>query len=74
MNYKLTNSEKLFNFFGGLGVGGVIAGGNFSYGGADRQDILNSLIKLTEKTFTEILMNIIEKKAKKFQRFITVQG
>ncbi len=73
-NYESADTVNFFNFLGGLGVGGIIAGGNFSYGGADRQDILNSLIKLTEKTFTEMLMTIIEKKGKKISEIYNSAG
>lgn len=77
-NYKSNKPRNLFDFLGSaIAVGGIcggIGGGRFSYGGAGGQDILNSLLKLTEKTFTEMLMSLIEKKGKKISDIYTKAG
>ena len=61
-NYKSDDTANFFNFLGGLAIGG----GRFSYGSSYNMDILlESFLKSTEKTFSEMLMAIIERKGKK---------
>lgn len=73
-NYKLKKSSSLFDFLSdSIAVGGI-AGGTFSYGGGVKQDILNSLLKITEKTFSEKLLFMIENKGKKFSDIYSKAG
>ena len=48
-----------------LVIGGVLGGGIFSHTPSRTGAVLDSLLKLTEKTFTEMLLSIIENKGKK---------
>ena len=73
-NYESDDTSSIFAFLGGLSIGGVLSGRSFSHGGADRQYILDSLLQLTEKTFTEMLISIIEEKGKQFSEIYNKAG
>ena len=57
-----------------LVLGGVLAGGNFSHIPSGTKIVLDSLLKLTEKTFTEMLLSIIENKGKKISEVYNKAG
>jgi len=60
---------------GGLGIGGILGGGRYSYGSSHSTEILlESFLKLTEKTFSEMLLSIIESKGKKISDIYNKAG
>ncbi len=74
-NYESADAFNFFNFLGGLGIGGILGGGRYSYGSSHSTEILlESFLKLTEKTFSEMLLSIIERQGKKISDIYNKAG